>query len=271
VYDYVIVPYDGSEATRVGHAPAADLAWRCKGKLVMVTNSHVSDRASKRMLKGQAMEQSGDVDFWVDSTRSLGLAVAEAGRNRPNSAICILAKPHGLLKKSVDPLAQDVLSKATVPVVVLPPKLDMRSRLPVGRVIACLDGSASTERMMPVIASWCVQLRLNVTILGVVGPEGAEGNGSSSLDIEYLKDHMMTVAEHIENELTDIPFGKPTANAELIEAATPAQGIVGVGAEETESIIAMCMHATTEKARGVVGDVVLDVIKETNRPLLLIP
>src|SRR5688572_25625490 len=147
----------------------------------MVTNSQVSDRASKRMLKGQAMEQSGDIDFWVDSTRSLGLAVAEAGKHRPNSAICILAKPHGLLKKNLDPLAEDVLSKATVPVVVLPPKIDLRSRLPVGRVIACLDGNPATERMMPVIAGWCVQLRLNVTILGVVGPEGS---GIDGPDIE---------------------------------------------------------------------------------------
>lgn len=272
MYDFVIVPYDNTDATRVGHAPAADLAWRCKAKLVMVANSQVADRSSQRTLKGQAMDLSGDgdVDFWVDTeARSLGHAVASAGRYRGNACICVLAKPTGfLMKKGLDPLAEDVLRDATVPVVVLGPKFDLTARMPVGRIIACLDGTPQAEKMMPIVATWAVQLRLNVSVVGVLGPGGT---GPAELTIDYLKEHAFSLQAHIDAELADIPFGLPTVQAELLEAASPAMGLVGVATDEGESILAMCMHSNASKPKGVVGDVAMEVLKESPRPVLLIP
>lgn len=271
MYDFVIVPYDNTDATRVGHAPAADLAWRCKSKLVMVANSNVTDHSSQRALKGQAMDLSGetDVDFWVDTgAESLGRAVAETGRHRANSCICILAKPTGLRKRNLDPFADDVLRHATVPVVVLGPKVDLSARLPVARIIACLDGTPESERLMPTVASWAVQLRLDVSVVGVVGPGG---DGSGDLDIEYLKDHAFALQRHIDAELVDIPFGVPVARAELLEAGSPGKGIVGVGADEHESILALCMHSNAKKSKGAIGDVAMEVVLESTRPVLLIP
>ncbi len=271
MYDFVIVPYDNTDATRIGHAPAADLAWRCKAKLVMVATSPVTDRSSQRTLKGQAMALSGDgdVDFWVDTeAASLGEAVAAAGRHRANSCICILAKPTGFLKKGLDPLAEDVLSGTTVPTVVLGPKLDLTARLPVGRIIACLDGTPQAEKIMPVVAKWAVQLRLNASIVGVVGPGGV---GPEGLTIDYLKEHAFALQAHIDAELADIPFGLPTVQAELLEAGNPAQGIVGVATDEYESIVAMCMHSNSARPKGIMGDVAMEVLKECPQPVLLIP
>lgn len=269
LYDYVIVPFDGTEATRVGHAPAADLAWRCQAKVVMIASSKVSSKAATRLIKDQAMGQSGDVDFWVDTeSPSLGAAVAEAGRHRPNSVICIVARLEGRKKRHLDSLADEVLSRATVPVVTLGPEVDLRSRLPVSRVIACLDGTEKAEEIMPVVASWAVQLRLNVSVVGVAGPEGETPPGMS---IDYLHAHAAFVADHIEAELEHIPFGKPTAVAQMLAAATPAQALVGISKDEYEAILVMGTHSNADRPRGVLGDVALDVLRESHAPVIFVP
>src|SRR5262245_7669669 len=67
VFQNVIVPFDGSLPARAALAPAADLAWRCGGRIVIVNNTDASDKASRDALKSRAMSMSGaDVDFWVD-------------------------------------------------------------------------------------------------------------------------------------------------------------------------------------------------------------
>src|SRR5690606_35541500 len=88
VYENVIVPFDGSPQGRGALAPAADLAWRCGARIVIVNNTDASDKASRAELKTRAMSLSGaDVDFWVDLEHSLGRALVEAARFRPDPIV----------------------------------------------------------------------------------------------------------------------------------------------------------------------------------------
>ena len=90
VYENVIVPFDGTQPGRAALAPAADLAWRCGARIVIVNNTEVSDTASRSALKTRAMSMSGsDVDFWVDVHHDLGEALVEASKFRSNPMICI--------------------------------------------------------------------------------------------------------------------------------------------------------------------------------------
>ena len=93
VYENVIVPFDGTGTGRTALAPAADLAWRCGARIVIVNNTDASDKASREAIKGKAMTLSGaDVDFWVDLDHSLGVALVEAAKFRGRPILCISVK-----------------------------------------------------------------------------------------------------------------------------------------------------------------------------------
>ena len=70
MYQHVIVPFDGTLEARAVLAPAADLAWRCGAKVVIVSTTAIDDDVVQDLLKSQAIAKSGaDIDFWVDARR----------------------------------------------------------------------------------------------------------------------------------------------------------------------------------------------------------
>ena len=90
MYQNVIVPNDGTLEGRIALAPAADLAWRCGARVVHVSNTEVSDKSSKAVVKGHAMAQSAaDAEFWVDLENDLPDAVLKAATYRLNPIFCV--------------------------------------------------------------------------------------------------------------------------------------------------------------------------------------
>ncbi len=174
VYENVIVPFDGSPQGRSALAPAGDLAWRCGAKIVIVNNTDASDRASREALKSRAMSLSGsDVDFWVDLEHSLGRALVEASRFRPNPILCISVKTKagGLLKGkrfSLPPIAEEVLRDAPVPVLVIGPEADTSRGLPLTELVVSTDGSPSAEQVFSLGVEFSRALKLKFMLVGVV-------------------------------------------------------------------------------------------------------
>src|SRR4051812_45888348 len=157
VYENVIVPFDGTQPGRAALAPAADLAWRCGARIVIVNNTEVSDTASRAALKTRAMSMSGaDVDFWVDVNHGLGDAIVEASKFRANPLVCIAmkAKP-GIRKRfALTPLAEDVFRDIDVPVLVIGPNAETSRGLPLVEIVASLDGSPASEQILRLSAAW---------------------------------------------------------------------------------------------------------------------
>ena len=59
MYENVIVPFDSTPAGRTALAPAGDLAWRCGGRVVTVTNTEASDNAPNAARKNRAINHRG--------------------------------------------------------------------------------------------------------------------------------------------------------------------------------------------------------------------
>src|SRR5690349_17491647 len=121
VYDNVIVPFDGALSGRVALAPAADLAWRCGARVVIVNNTEVQSTDAQAALKSRAMSMSGaDVDFWVDTDHDLGGALLEAAKYRDRPLICMAMRGKPSLRKrfSLPPMAEQVFKETQVPVMV---------------------------------------------------------------------------------------------------------------------------------------------------------
>lgn len=257
MYENVIVPFDGSLPARAALAPAADLAWRCGARIVIVNNTEASDQASRQALKSRAMSMSGaDVDFWVDTDHTIGEGVVEASRHRPNSIVCIAIreKKSGLLRK---PLLTDapaeVLVEARVPVLVVGPETDVSRGLPLAEVIVPLDGSATSEHVLQLAVQWANALRLRLLLVGVV----KKGRSSHEGEIEYLEEKLDQVRAEV-----------PESGFELVEAADPTSGIVGFLAGHDSAVVVMSTHGRSGVDRHPLGTVAQGVMLSSPRAIV---
>lgn len=259
VYDNVIVPFDGTLPGRVVLAPAADLAWRCGARLVVVTNTAAGDDESRSLLKSRAMSRSGaDVDFWVDTSGSLGRALLDAATHRRSPVLCISGrgKSSGLLRsKSLPPVAEEVLAGATCPVVVIGPETDVSRGLPMTELAVGLDGSSNAEQVLPMAAEWARALRLRLLLVGVVS-ERKEGTHQGERD--YLEGHVEAVRPLV-----------PEVDLVLVRAADPASGLLSFLGEHDDAVLAMSTHGRSGRQRGPLGAVAAKVVASSPRAVVL--
>jgi nucleotide-binding universal stress UspA family protein len=262
LYQNVIVPFDGSLPARTALAPAADLAWRCGGRIVIVNNTDASDEASRESLKSRAMSMSGaDVDFWVDTEHTIGRAVVEAARYRDDPVVCIpvRTKTSGLRRKPVlQAMAAEVLTESPSPVLVIGPETDVSRGLAMTEIVVSLDGSEASEAVLPVAVSWARELKLRLVLVGVVR-EGAGGQGGHEDETAYLRAHLEEVAGEV-----------PHASFELIEAVDPATGLVARLSRHDDAVLAMSTHGRSGSDSKPLGSVAQAVLLRSPRPMLFV-
>ncbi len=258
VYENVIVPFDGTQPGRAALAPAADLAWRCGARIVIVNNTEVSDAASRAALKTRAMSMSGsDVDFWVDEKHDLGDALVEAAAYRSNPMICIALKGKTGLRKrfSLSPLAEQVFKGAEVPVMVIGPNTDTSRGLPMIEIVVSLDGSAMSEQILRPAVELARSLKLKLILVGVVA-ESAPGPHTGEL--EYLKAHAVATRSQV-----------PETSYELISASDPVVGLCDFMEEHEDAVLCMTTHGRTGDTKSIIGSTALGVIGRSTRATLL--
>jgi nucleotide-binding universal stress UspA family protein len=262
VYDNVIVPFDGSLPARAALAPAADLAWRCGARIVIVNNTEASDQKSRKALKSRAMSMSGaDVDFWVDADSSIGHAVVEAARHRERSVICLpVRKKSGGLRRraTLSAVAAEVLVESPVPVLVIGPEADVSRGLPLSEIVVALDGSSASEEVLPLAIDWAQDLKLHLLLAGVVR-EGAGGRESHTAETAYLQGHV----EAARGRVGDLGF-------ELVEAVDPATGLCAELERHQDAIIAMSTHGRSGVDGKPLGSVSLEVMLRSPRAVLFL-
>lgn len=260
MYDNVIVPFDSTVAGRTALAPAGDLAWRCGGRVVIVTNTDASDKASKAAIKNRAMSQSGaDADFWVDLEHSLGTALVEAAKYRTKPIICVSAKGKspGLLKGkrwSLPSLVQEVLEGATVPVLVIGPETDTSRGLPMTEIVVSTDGSEDSEQILPLAAEWARSMKLKFTLVGVASDKSSNTQGEA----DYLSARIAEVRDRV-----------PEATCQLVQATDPVEGLLKFMDEHDNAILAMSTHGRTGAGKSTIGGVAQQVIARSKRAVLL--
>jgi nucleotide-binding universal stress UspA family protein len=257
VYENVIVPFDGTLPARAALAPAADLAWRCGARIVIVNNTEANDHASKKALKSRAMSMSGaDVDFWVDLEHSLGRALVEAAKFRPDPIVCVPVRTkQGTLRRkaSLGSVASEVLSSGAAPVLVIGPETDVSRGLPLTEIVASLDGSEASEAVLALAVEWARHLKLRLVIVGVVRSDASETESERS----YLRSQLAKVS----GQVAESTF-------ELIEAADAASGLCEFLATHEDAVIAMSTHGRSGVDKHPLGSVANEVMMRSPRAIL---
>jgi nucleotide-binding universal stress UspA family protein len=199
-----------------------------------------------------------DVDFWVDVNHSLGGALVEASKFRPRSLICLAVTAKGGLRKrfSLTPVAESVFRSADVPVMVIGPATDVSRGLPMAEIVASLDGSAASERVLEMATAWARTMKLRLVLVGVVAETST---GPHTGEIDYLKGHVHALQELL-----------PDASFELLSAADPISGLVDYMATRTDAVLCMSSQGRTG-GRNLLGNVALGVIGQNSRPTVVVP
>lgn len=262
MYQNVIVPFDGSLSARSALAPAADLAWRCEARVVIVNNTDANDQVSRDALKTRAMSMSGaDVDFWVDLDRSIGQAVIEAAKHRDDPLVCVSVRTRttGIRRRQVlTAMAAEVLTQAPAPVLAIGPETDVSRGLGMDEVLVALDGSAASEQILPTAVDWAKALKLRLVIAGVVR-SGGGGIETHAGEASYLQGHVAKVAR----EVNDADF-------ELLEAVDPASGLTDWLADHPMALVAMTTHGRSGVNDKPLGRVAQAVLTRSRRPMLFL-
>ena len=256
VYQNVIVPNDGTLEGRIALAPAADLAWRCGARVVHVSNTEVSDKASKAVVKGHAMAQSAaDAEFWVDLENDLSDAALTAATYRVNPIFCV-ASPgpsRGLLgrrKASVSPLALDVATRADAAVVVIGPAIDLARGLPMTELVAVLDGGPGCDELVAQAEQWAQVFKLRLVLTAVAAQGAIDDRTSQQQYLDQRADHLWA------------PGG---VGVELVQGDDAVDGLIALLTEH-ENGLAMLPPTPTGTAPSLLA---VDVICRSPRAVVL--
>lgn len=228
MFDYVLVGFDGGPELRAALAPAADLAWRCGAKMVIVSTTAATDEESRLLVKTLAISQSGaDVDFWVDLEHHIGDALVEAAAHRPNSLICVASrrKQTGMVRRrnAVIPISRQVFTETEVPIMALGPETVVSGGLPMTEVVMLHDGSDRCSGTLATVAAWARELRLAVRLVSLLRP------GAGDAERAWLVERMEAV-------LAELAPIVPAASLEIVESRDPVETMAAFLTEHAESI-----------------------------------
>jgi nucleotide-binding universal stress UspA family protein len=261
----VLVPLDGSAFAARTLAPAGALAARVGATLhtVTVTTSEfeierirkeaasvlATDADDPRIHVVVGYDVAGAIHELVDALDACLPYVATHGHNPAVGAL-------------MGSTARSVVERARGPVVAAGPSAlpnEQAHTMPGARtatdLIACVDGSAESERVLPVAASWARALDLHMSILTVaepIPPPARAGgqwwrrHGPPTDADEYIRqlvDRWSTAAPGVRGDVVYDPIGVAPGITEYL-ANHPA-GLLAVGVHRRQGLERIFVGATT--------------------------
>ena len=142
-------------------------------------------------------------------------------------------------------------------------------------VIVPLDGSELAEQVLPTVAEWAKELRLEIILfrtytipLSVLTdePEGGYGDADEQL-INAMQDEAVAYLQKKTEALKKLEADKVDYN---VKYGLAADEIISLGRKTPDSLIAMCTHGHSGVKRWVLGSVTETVVRHSNEPVLVI-
>ena len=141
--------------------------------------------------------------------------------------------------------------------------------LSVPRIVACVDGSVTSEQVLPLGAAWARALQMSMTILTVIEdappplrPERRASRYGTDVDAESYIDALVrawrtTVAE-VDGEVVRDPIG-------------PASGMRAHLEQRPAGLVAVTTHARSGLQRALFGATAASIVHASVAPCLVAP
>jgi nucleotide-binding universal stress UspA family protein len=257
MYPRVLVAYDGSARSLTVHPVAASAA-RAFGSQLDVVHVVGPDAPSPNLDEPdlRIVEAANPAAGLIDAVRA----------STPPALLCLSTHGRGPVGELVfGSVAAQLLRGLHHPLVMGGPELEVEPDRPWRRMLVCLDGSATSAAIVPVVRSWALELGLQLHLLHVAYPLGDPYTGELRIPEEEqaATEQLILVADALRAEGIDVSW-------EVEEDTHAASGIVAKLRHRAFDLVALATHGRTGLARLLAGSVATDVVRRAPAPVLLL-
>jgi nucleotide-binding universal stress UspA family protein len=280
---HVLVPLDGSELALQAMPTARQLARRLDAEVHTITvAAGDADADQARAFASAALGVSLDDDrVAVVADGDPAEMIARRAETLGSCVVCLATHGRGRLHGAlVGSVARSLLQRSVDPVVALGPMADNpgwspRPRswpepLSVPRIVACVDGSETSEQVLPLAIAWALALRMSATILTVIEEEppplrpdrGPRSRYGVHPDAESYVEHLV---RRWQNQLPS------TDGAVVRDPIGTASGIRTHLDERPAGLVALTTHARSGIERVLLGSTAANIVRASIAPCLVAP
>ena len=259
----ILVPLDGSPAAELALGPAHELARRTGVPLLLLSRVFPDD-AGVRMgyLAGVADRLGPDVDveFRVVDRESIPDAILDG--MGPDTLVCMSSHGRGGLVRGVmGSVTEALLRIIDRPTLVVGPHAGEPAASFDGRVVACVDGSAASERAIEPARRWAAALDLPlwlVQVADIVRP------AEDVVDGDVVESgHLASLGRRIDG----------VRAWDLLHDKSPARALADLATSEADpvALLVMATHSRTGWDRLHLGSVTTATVHTARVPVLVVP
>lgn len=255
----LVVPLDGSTFAERALPLASRLAAPLGAGLLLVSAPWDPDPHTVRRYLDRIATWAGikPVDILVTDDRRPADAILNAAVSGPDRVVCMSTHGRGRFRWAVvGSVAEEVLRAQRAPILLVG-RSCLFERPPGRRMVVCVDGSPSSEEVLPAAGRWAQALELDAVLAFASHP----------LDVEDAE-HPAAVLDPPASRLRDAGV---TVETELLRSGYPAGAIADLATDVDASLIAMTTHARSGVSRAVLGSVTNAVVNIAPCPVLAVP
>jgi nucleotide-binding universal stress UspA family protein len=256
----IVVPLDGLSKNEraVGVAVALAAKGGASVELVSIVSAGLED--------GDLMEMDAIASHYRGVTSTRVLTDDDTIENTllaevlgPERLLCIASAGHGAFAEVLDgSVSENIIRRSTEPVVAVGPHADTR---PDASLLAvALDGSPSSEAVLPAAQALADQLGLSLMLLGVHPPLQG-GRGAVVPPDSYETSYLARVANQLDPT-------RRLVNWDVLHNDNVADALVSYSEHEEVALIAMATHGPSYLERFFLGGITFRVIKHAKCPVL---
>jgi nucleotide-binding universal stress UspA family protein len=253
----IVVPLDGSPAAERALGPALELVCRTGAPLRVLSRVLADDKEElTTYLAGIADRHAAitDVETEVVDHESIPDAIVEG--LRPGSLVCLSSHGRGgLMRATMGSIAEALLRMLDRPALVVGP--DAGGATLRGRVVAALDGSRESERVVAPALAWAAMLREPLWL------------------VEVCERHDPGTAGDIVESgwLAALARAARVDGWDVLHDSSPVRGLVDLAASPSPptGLLVLATHGRTGWRRLRTGSVTVGTIHGATVPVLVVP
>jgi nucleotide-binding universal stress UspA family protein len=279
-FAHVLVPLDGSEFALAAMPTARVLAERFHAELHAISVSRGGEDADRLLALGSAVldVDAQDGRVVVVTGGDPAEVIARRAKELGSCLVCLSTHGRGRLSGAVvGSVARSLLQGSSDALVALGPLADRPGWSPaprwpaplsVRRIVACVDGTDTSEEVLPVAAAWAQALAMSLTILTVADDVPAPlepdrharryGGGGAESYVEALVRRWQGHAPEVNGRVVKDPIGPPS-------------GIRAHLDREPAGLVAMTTHARSGMQRLRLGAAAASIVHASTSPCLVVP
>jgi nucleotide-binding universal stress UspA family protein len=264
----VLVPLDGSANTEHAIEPARWLAARIGAEVHTVVVGYIDDSGwYDSYLAAMERKWPEIVPHFVGDLDVPGSIVHTAQR-LSGSLVCM--GTHGRARSAalLGSTFTDVARNLPGPIVAIGPRATV-PRHDEHRVVACVDGTPPSERVLPLAAAWAAHLGAELDIVAVVEPAAPLPTHAERHRPEALLDptaYLTALARR-----PDIEGVVDVSTHLMVDPLGPDQGLADYLRDRPATLVATASHLRTRFDRAIHGSTAARIIHGSPVPVLVHP